>query len=254
MILAVHQGPSTADTVDVLAAQARRAARQGARLLVCPEMYATGYNIGDEVFRAAEPADGPTARALARIASETGVALCYGYPERDGARVYNAVQLIDRYGGRVAGYRKTHLFGELDRFAFTAGETAVVQAELDGLTLGLLVCYDVEFPEIVRAHALAGTELLLVPTALMRPHELVAEMLVPVRAYESQMFVCYANHSGGEGALRYCGRSCVVSPTGAVLTRAGDEEDLLITRVDPEVLHTARTRNTYLADRRADLY
>lgn len=254
MIIAVQQCASDPAAVSSLAARARRAAGRGAELLLCPEMSTTGYHIGERTHRLAEPVDGPTAQRIAGIARETGIAIAYGYPERAGDAVYNAVQLIGADGTRLANYRKTHLFGELDRAWFSPGQEPVVQADLNGVRIGLLICYDVEFPELVRAHAVAGTELLLVPTALMSPYELVAETVVPARAYENQIYVSYANHVGAERELRYCGRSCVVAPTGAVLARAGSGEELLTAEIDPALLRASRKENTHLADRRPELY
>jgi len=132
-------------------------------------MFLTGYAIGEDVHRLAEPAEGPSAQAVAEIAVRHGLAVLYGYPEREGDAVHNAAQLIGPDGASLAGYRKTHLFGGFEREWFTPGEQAVVQAELDGLRLGIMICYDVEFPENVRSHALAGTDLLLVPPPRCTP-------------------------------------------------------------------------------------
>jgi 5-aminopentanamidase len=240
-----------------LDATAAAAAGRGARLLVTPEMFLTGYAIGAAAVRElAEPADGPSAAAISEIARHHETAILYGYPElgADG-RVYNAVQLIDRDGTRLAGYRKTHLFGEVDRAAFTAGDQLVVQAQLEDVTVGLLICYDVEFPETVRAHGLAGTELLLVPTALMKPYEFVPRTLVPARAVESQLFVAYVNRIGVEREFEYCGESVVASPDAHVVAvGAPDHEELVFADVDLEELAASRSINTYLTDRRPELY
>ncbi|RSM48292.1 carbon-nitrogen hydrolase [Amycolatopsis balhimycina DSM 5908] len=246
MRVAIHQGPL--DEVP------RTVAETGADLVVTAEMSTTGYHIGARTHELAEPADGPTAARLSALAKETGVALAYGYPETDGEHVYNSVQLIDAGGRRLANYRKTHLFGALDKAWFTPGDEAVVQADVGGVRVGLLICYDVEFPELVRAHALAGTELLVVPTALMSPYELVADTLVPARAYESQLFVAYANRCDTERELVYCGRSCVVAPTGEVLARAGAGPEVIAADVTRDALVASRAENTHLADRRPDLY
>ncbi|MFF2524519.1 carbon-nitrogen hydrolase family protein [Streptomyces liangshanensis] len=238
----------------VLDAAAGRAAAAGAGLLVCPEMFLTGYAIGDDVARLAEPADGESARAVAAIASRHGIAVAYGYPERDGERVYNAAQLVAPDGTRLADYRKTHLFGPFEREHFSAGDRPVVQAELGGLRLGLLICYDVEFPENVRAHALAGTDLLLVPTAQMHPFEFVAESVVPVRAFENQMYVAYVNRTGQEGAFEFVGLSSLAGPDGTTRARAGRGEELVLGEADPALLTASRTANPYLLDRRPRLY
>ncbi|MCF3963654.1 carbon-nitrogen hydrolase family protein [Streptomyces fuscigenes] len=245
---------SVAANLDVLEEAAAQAAASGARLLVCPEMFLTGYAIGDDVARLAEPADGPAAEALAATARRHGLAILYGYPERDGGRVHNSAQLIDAVGGRLANYRKTHLYGEFERERFTPGDRAVVQADLDGVRLGIMICYDVEFPENVRAHALAGTDLLLVPTAQMRPFEFVAESVVPVRAFENQLYVAYVNRTGPEGPFDFVGLSCLAGPDGTAAARAGRGEELVLGDVDPRVLAASRAANPYLGDRRPGLY
>ncbi|WP_446040007.1 carbon-nitrogen hydrolase family protein [Streptomyces sp. SID1121] len=245
---------SVSGSLAVLDAAAGRAAAAGAGLLVCPEMFLTGYAIGDDVGRLAEPADGPGARAVAAIAARHGIAVMYGYPERDGERVFNAAQVIGPDGARIANYRKTHLFGPFERAHFSPGDRPVVQAELGGLRLGLLICYDVEFPENVRAHALAGTDLLLVPTAQMHPFEFVAESVVPVRAFENQMYVAYVNRAGQEGEFEFVGLSCLAGPDGATRARAGRGEELLLGEVDPALLSASRKANPYLLDRRPGLY
>ncbi|MCX5202607.1 carbon-nitrogen hydrolase family protein [Streptomyces sp. NBC_00237] len=250
---------SVATNLKVLDEAAGRAVSAGAELLVCPEMFLTGYAIGkDAVHRLAEAADGEGADAVADIAARHGVAIHYGYPERDGEQVFNSAQLIDATGTRRANYRKTHLFGGFEQDVFVPGEQPVVQTDLNGLKLGLMICYDVEFPENVRAHALAGTDLLLVPTAQMHPFEFVAESLVPVRAFESQMYIAYVNRTGPEGegddAFEFVGLSCLASPDGATRVRAGRGEELVLGEVDATLLHASRATNPYLRDRRPGLY
>ncbi|MEU0254858.1 carbon-nitrogen hydrolase family protein [Streptomyces sp. NPDC006184] len=245
---------SIAENLKVLDEAAGRAAAAGAGLLAAPEMFLTGYAIGDDIARLAEPADGDSADAVAEIATRHGLALAYGYPERDGETVYNSAQLISADGTRLANYRKTHLFGCFERDHFTPGERHVVQAELNGLTVGLLICYDVEFPENVRAHALAGTDLLLVPTAQMHPYQFVAESMIPVRAFENQMYVAYVNRVGPEGEFEFVGLSVLAGPDGVARARAGRAEQLVVADADPAFLAASREANPYLHDRRPGLY
>ncbi|MFI0815712.1 carbon-nitrogen hydrolase family protein [Streptomyces sp. NPDC021098] len=248
-----HPG-DPARNLKALDAAAERAAADGAGLLVTSEMFLTGYAIGDGVHRMAEPADGPSGQAVAEIAAEHGIAVLYGYPERAGDAVHNSARLVGPDGTPLANYRKTHLFGCFENDWFTPGDTPVVQAELGGLTIGIMICYDVEFPENVRAHALAGTDLLLVPTAQMHPFQFVAESLVPVRAFESQMYIAYVNRSGPEGEFDFIGLSCLAGPDGTMRARAGRSEELIFGDADPRLLATSRRINTYLRDRRPGLY
>ncbi|MFC7753494.1 carbon-nitrogen hydrolase family protein [Tsukamurella soli] len=251
-------GPASPTTVagnlSAIAAAARRAGDAGADLLVTPEMSVTGYDIGAAAADLAQPVDGDYLDALATVAGETGTAIAYGYPERDGAAVYNTVTVVGPDGAILASYRKTHLFGAIDRDRFVSGDRLPVTFSLRGFPCGLLICYDVEFPEAVRAHADAGTELLLVPTGLMRPYDLIAEHIVPARAYESQLVIAYVNRCGTEDSLAYCGLSVAVAPDGEVLARAGRDEELLAFTASRAALSESRTVNTHLADRRTDLY
>ena len=261
MRIAVLQSRSEAGAVTAnllgLEAHAAQAADAGAGLLICPEMFLSGYNIGAEAAaRLAEWADGPSLARVGVIARDNGIALLIGYPERgaDGA-IYNAARLIGREGRGLANYRKCHLFGALDRAMFRAGESPPAVVDLEGVRIGLLICYDVEFPEAVRMLALAGAELVAVPTALMAPYDVVARTLVPARAIENQVFIAYANRIGREGDRPYVGQSCIVGPDGADLARAGpDEEALLLADLDVGAIARARSAQSYLRDRRPDLY
>ena len=258
MKLAVCQASGTpGDVVANLRAArevAGRAAAQGADLVVFPEAFLTGYNVGALLGELAEPPDGPSGRALGELARDAGVALLCGYPERDGPRVYNSAMLVDAGGERVLGYRKTHLFGPVDRAAFAPGESFVT-AEVAGLRVGVLICFDIEFPEAARQLALLGAQLIAVPTSLMAPFDVVARTLVPARAAENQVFVAYANRVGCEGDLLYVGQSCVCGPDGSDLARANREADeLIVADVDPAAIERARSEYSYLAERRPRLY
>ncbi|WP_109513523.1 carbon-nitrogen hydrolase family protein [Pseudomonas ovata] len=260
MRIALYQCPPLPLDIDAnlarLARQAEAAAQQGAQLLVCPEMFLTGYNIGAAaVQRLAQPAEGEAARQIARIARHTGVAIAYGYPERgEDGRLYNAAQLIDAHGNRLGNYRKTHLFGDLDKNMFSAGDDQFPLIELDGWRLGLLICYDVEFPEAVRRLALAGAGLIVVPTANMMPFDFVCEVTVRARAFENQCYLAYVNYCGQEDTVHYCGLSSLNGPDGSRPALAGQEEQLLIADVQAQRIEDAKALNDYLGDRRAALY
>jgi predicted amidohydrolase len=238
-----------------LAGAAAEAAAAGADLLIAPELFLTGYAIGADVRALAEPVDGPSTGQVGRTAARNGIAVAYGYPElAPGGHLHNAAVIVGADGGVLANYRKTHLFGDFEREHFTPGDTGIVQAELAGLRVGLLICYDIEFPEPVRAHALAGTDLLVVPTAQMRPFEFVADTVIPARAWESQLYVAYVNRHGREEPFDFVGRSCLSGPDGTTRARAGAGRELLLADVDPVLLAGSRSANPYLVDRRPELY
>jgi len=237
-----------------LVLQARAAAGFGAELLIVPELYLNGYDIGREAIHAgAETKDGPSAHRIAEIARAHRVAIVYGYAERDGSSVYNAAQLITADGARF-NHRKTHLFGSFETATFTAGETVETLAHINGVNVALLICYEIEFPENARLAALAGADLIAVPTALMAPYRFVARSMLCTRAYENQLFIAYANYCGMESTLHYVGNSCIVSPDGAFLAQAGDTETLLDAGLDLQLRDEGCRLNPYLQDRRPPLY
>lgn len=260
MRIALYQCPplplDVGGNLQRLAQQASIAADQGADLLVFPEMFLTGYNIGaDAAFALAEVRDGPSAQKVMAIAQTTGVAILYGYPERSNdGQIYNAVQLIDAQGVSVGHYRKTHLFGDLDNAMFAASGDDFQLIELNGWHLGLLICYDVEFPENTRRLALAGADLILVPTANMKPYDFVADVTIRARAFENQCYVAYANYCGHEGEIEYCGLSSIAAPDGSRIAVAADDETLIIGTLNRRLMEESRAINRYFKDRRPELY
>jgi predicted amidohydrolase len=255
MRLALLQARGTPGAVDAnleaLATEAALAGAEGADLLITPETFLTGYDVDPGTLRGLA---GSGIGEVGEIARAAGVAIACGWVERDGDRVYNAATLFDRRGEAVLTHRKCHLFGDVDRNAFDPGDTFAV-ADLDGVRVGLLICFDVEFPEAVRALALQGAQVIAVPTSLMAPYDAVAQTLVPARAVENHVFVAYCNRVGVERTLRYIGQSRVAGPDGHVIETAGaEEETLLIADIDLGEIDRARADFDYLAGRRPDLY
>ena len=229
---------------------ASAAARQ-AEVLVTPEMFTSGYGLRpNEVVRFAEDAGGRTETAVAEIARRHRIAIVYGYPERAGAgRAYNAVTMVGADGAVRGRHRKVHLFGDLDRSLFTQNPEPPAAFDFDGARVGMLICYDVEFPEAVRRLAVDGARTVFVPTANMKGFEEVSRFVVRARAYENGCGVVYANYCGADDAFEYCGLSVICGPGGEVLAQASAErEELLVADVPGE------SPATYLADRRPDLY
>ena len=259
MRIACFQGPEQPDTpqatLALLARMAATARSGGAELLIAPEMFLTGYAIGvAEVARFAEPLDSAMLAEVANIAKQNGLAIILGFPELSEGQVFNAAIAFDAAGQLLTCYRKTHLFGEVDNSQFSQSDALPALFTIGGIKIGLLICFDVEFPENVRHLALEGADLVVVPTALMQPFDVVARILVPARAYENQVYLAYVDRCGTEASFDYCGLSCVVGPDGADLARAGRGQELILADIDLEVLRASRQLNTHLRDRRPALY
>ncbi|MFP7674567.1 carbon-nitrogen hydrolase family protein [Marivita sp. S0852] len=234
---------------------AQRARALGADLLLAPEMTLGGYNIGADRCHTLAASDDALITAAARLAQKHQIALAVGLAIRGPEAPFNAGVLLDATGKERCRYHKTHLYGDVDRTQFTAGAALSGVVTLNGWSIGLAICYDIEFPELARALALQGADLILVPTANMIPFDSVATRLVPARAEENAIYVAYANYIGREGAFHYGGLSCICGPDGADLARApADQPDLLIAELRHDALDRCRKQQHHLADRRTDLY
>ncbi len=245
----------TAAALGRLETAAAQAAENGCHLLLVPECSITGYNQPLATMQqVALESNGETTGAIASICRQYNIAIAYGFAEKTSDNYYNCVQLIDASGQIVAAYRKSHLWGDLDQTLFTQGDSLSPVVNIKGWNVGLLICYDVEFPENVRALALSGAELILVPTGLMQPYRDVAERVVPVRAYENQLYIAYCNYCGAEGDIIYEGRSCISGPDGADLDRAGKTPALLTATLNKESIAECRAALPYHRDRRPELY
>lgn len=234
-----------------IASAATDAAAGGAKLLIVPELAVTGYGAGQAAFRTlASPATGEVADRLGAIARDNGIAIVAGFAEQEGTQTYNSALFTDGIGTNAV-YRKSHLYGDYERNAFRAGVPDSVMVELGGIRLGMLICYDVEFPENVRRLALAGADLVVVPTALPKGSSgtFVANHMIQVRAFENQVFVAYINHCGADDHFTYAGLSRIAAPDGTLLAEAPSEgETLLFAEIRPEDYAKSRAENTYLVD------
>lgn len=241
----------TATNLQRIERAAEEAAKGGASLLVAPELAVTGYGAGDAFAELAETAEGPIARRLAALSARHGIALITGFAERAADLVHNSALLVDGDRPPVV-YRKSHLYGPYERQHFTPERPSAVAFQLGGLECGMLICYDVEFPENVRRLAQAGVQLVLVPTALPASDhaELIARQMIAVRAFENQVFVAYVDHCGSDGRFTYAGLSGIAAPDGRLLAQAGTAEALLFADVDPASYAESIAANTYLADLR----
>lgn len=219
-------------------------------LVVCPELFMSGYNVGEAIPRLAETVEGPFARAVSALARKTGTAICYGYPEQGEGVIYNSAACFGPDGALIANHRKLGIPPGFEPDYFSPGDRPTL-FDLRGLRFAILICYDAEFPEPARHAALGGAQVLLVPTALRDVWGVVAHSMMPTRAFENGVYVVYANHAGREGDHAYLGASCIASPTGDDLARAGEGEEVIAATVDPARVAAAQARLPYLRDLQA---
>lgn len=221
-------------------------ARGQADLLVLPETYLHGFPTADNVAELAETLDGPSLTAVRAAARSAGVAVAIGLAERRNGRFFNSAVLIDADGEIALHYSKTHLYLS-DQGVFERGDAFPV-VEWRGIRLGLLICFDIEFPETARALARQGAELIVVLDGNMQPYGRVHRMAVPMRAMENQLFVAMCNRVGPGDGYTFCGESQVADPYGNSLALGSSTaEQIIDITLDLEQVNAARAEYDYLA-------
>lgn len=217
-------------------------------LLLCPELFSSGYDPKADYADLAEPPDGPFARRMADLAGRYGCAICYGFPERADGLLYNAAALVGPGGALLANHRKRLPSpGSFEDRVFAPG-ASVTFADLGAWRVAIIICYEVEFPESLRQAALGGAQLVLVPTALGADWGIVAEHVVPTRAFENGIWLAYADHAGSCGDLAFYGGSRIVDPFGQIRARTTEEDSLVFADLSKDRVAEARTRLPYLRD------
>lgn len=240
-------------------------------LILLPELFQTGYNAADIIPHCAEASDGLFFQSMAHLARQHQVAIAYGYAERADGRIYNSAQVIDASGASLANHRKLAIPPGFETALFAKGDQ-MTRFRFHEIEVGILICYDAEFPELMRAMAMpdagegpneglgegpsegvgigSGAELVLVPTALSDQWAVVADRVIPARGFENGIYVAYANHCGADKGLGFLGRSCIISPTGTDLARAdGGENGMAIrARISRDAVKAAQSRLPYLEE------
>lgn len=237
-----------------------KARQAGADILVLPETYMALIPANSQRTHAeiAESLDGPFVQALAAQAKKHTIHLVCGIYESkagENTRAYNTVVLLDDAGKLIHSYRKTHLY---DAFSYQeskgiiAGDNEFIPVKTKFGTIGLLVCYELRFPEISRTLALKGAELLLVPTAWvagsMKEEHFLS--LSKARALENTVFLGAADQTGNI----YAGRSIIYNPMGVVMASRGEDEGLIIADIDLAQLSVIRNKLPCISQRRPALY
>jgi predicted amidohydrolase len=210
----------------------------GVDLVVFPEAFLTGYGydtLEDALDVALESGSSPLS-AVAEACN--GLFAIVGYAEREGDLLYNTAGVFG-HGRQLGRYRKTHLpYLGMDRFV-TPGDALPV-FDLDGVRIGIGICFDIRFPEVARCYAIAGADIVCVPTNWPEFAEPSSDLVCPTRAIENHVFVIAADRVGEEGGVRFCGHSKIIDPLGNVLANADHTEEAIIAaEFDPT---TARSK------------
>lgn len=248
--------------LDLIARSVAEAAAAGSTFTVLPEAAVTGYAFASlsEALPVARKAEAIAERTLLGLAETHRMTIVCGTLEPDADEVFNTA-LVLLPDGRRYRYRKMHLpFLGVDRYA-TPGPDAPSVIEADGLRFGVLICYDLRFPEAARICSLEGADLIALPTNWPVGVEFHPDLFAPARAAENHCYVLAADRVGTERGTTFLGRSLLVDYDGKVLARAGSGVELLTGEIDPEaarVTHVQRRPGEHewdtIGDRRPGLY
>jgi omega-amidase len=222
-------------------------------LIVFPEMFVSGFaypyitNIAKQFFD-------ELAGFMLNLSAKTGAHIVGGsIPELHEGKLYNTSLVISPTRKILGYYRKIHPFSLTEESKYFTGGTKVSVIETPLAKLGIVICYDIRFPEIARKLTLAGAEVLIVPSQFPHPREHHWESLLKSRAIENQVFVAGVNRVGGRNPS-YFGHSMLIDPYGDVMEELKDKEDILVGEIDLARLEEVRKNMPVLLDRRPEVY
>jgi len=231
-----------------------------------PELFTTGYNLdelAEDLFDLAEPvpatpneAAGPTVARLRELAAQLDLAIIAGLAEHDPlvtGLLYDSMVLINRHGHLCGRYRKSHLYPAEHRF-FRPGDALPI-FELDGLRVGLAICFEAAFPPIFSTLALQGAQFVFNPSAVPVGYCYLQDLRTRARAQDNQFFVIAVNHVGAEGKVTYCGQSQIADPRGDVLALAPEDQPAaIVAELDLELIRNQRLQEPILRGFRPEFY
>lgn len=230
-----------------------------ADLIVLPELALSGYYFKDknEALKYAEdPASSRHLDLLISLANKNNIHLVIGFAEKCGKQCFNSAALIGPDGIKHI-YRKVHLFNE-EKFCFDPGDTPFIVNDINGVKIGMMICFDWVFPEVTRTLAMQGAQIICQPSNLVLTF---CQQTMLARCIENKVFAITANRYGvdkrPQGSLKFTGKSQIVAPGGDLLHRAASQRDaLFIVEINPEDADNKMIteHNHLFSDRRPEFY
>jgi len=244
-----------------LITRVENAASKGANLIISCELALSGFLMSRDDYNAvAQTVPGPATEELGAAARKNNAWVMAGLPERDGDRIYNTLAVLDPNGDLAARYRKVHLWlTENDTFD-RGSKLCILETEFG--SIGTAICYDIMFPEYIRAIAVNGAGLIAHSTGMVTTEDCdnfgwdagFYNAFVRTRAWENQVYVASCNRCGNDSFLYFLGNSLIAAPWGEIVGKLGHAEGTLIIRTDYARLEKWRMIAPYWEDRRTELY
>jgi omega-amidase len=230
------------------------AARRDSDLVVFPELWSTGYDLENAASHATLPDEGIFAE-IGELARTHRIAILGSCLSLLGeARFGNTAVLFGADGSPMGQYSKIHLFRLMDEELYLTAGDQLALVDADWGKSGLAICYDLRFPELFRAYALRGAQIVFLPSEWPHPRLAHWQTLLRARAIENQMFVVACNRVGSSKNSDFFGHSCIIDPWGEAIIEAGEDEMLLTADIDLNKVESVRAKIPVFADRRPTLY
>jgi len=231
-------------------------AEKGVDAVVFPEMFNSGYGVDPEILRIADETFDETVETLGALADEREILIVAGIARREQETWFNSTIVVRPYVGPVF-YDKTHLFRD-EKKAFTPGKS-FLSFEYREVNFGVLMCFEIGFPEISRRLCHEGAEVLLVPFAFGKERTGIYTAAISARSIENGVFLVASSQPGKPGPIEFVGCSRVVHPSGRVLADAGSAEGFIIAELDVDQVkryryHEGGDSNGYFSNLRPELY
>jgi len=233
----------------------RRAAAEGADTVLLPETFNIGFFPRENLAELADRDGEIIKMVFGALAAELHINLVAGSAVTNrGGRIYNTAYVFDRDGACIASYDKTHLFTPMGEHDYFTPGKQLCTFTLDGVKCGLIICYDLRFPELTRTLALQDIELLFVPAEWPGVRRAHWQTLNRARAIENQIFLACCNGCGTAGETVYGGSSAIYDPWGEIKAEAGTQEEIILADCDFAVKEQIRNSIHVFRDRRPELY
>lgn len=231
----------------------RKAAKGEPDVIMLPETWNNGFFPKQDLAASCDKDAAAVKRLMSKLAAELNVNIVAGSVSniRENG-IFNTALIFDRKGECIAHYDKTHLFTLGDEHHYYVPGDRLCTFELDGVKCGLIICYDIRFPELSRSLALDGIKILFIPAQWPTPRTNHWDTLVAARAIENQLFVSACNSCAADTNM--AGSSRIVDPYGNVLASAGREETIISAELDFSLIDEVRAKLNVYRDRRSELY
>ena len=232
-----------------------KAMEESPDVLVLPETWNTGFFPKENLEDCCDRDGQQVKEVFGALAAKYKVNIVAGSVSNvRGGKVYNTAMVFDREGSCVASYDKTHLFTPMGEDNYYTPGDHLCTFTLDGVKCGLIICYDVRFPELTRSLSVPGLDMLFVVSQWPKVRTFHLRSLTTARAIENQMFVVCCNSCGTAGETVYGGNSAIIDPWGETIALAGGTEEILTADCDLQILANIRGSIPVFRDRRPQLY